>query len=202
MLLGGRKGHIAAIDCQNLSITREMQLNNSSTATTRQRINDITYLHNESLFAVAQTKYTYIYDNNGIEIHCLKRFDNVLKLQYLPYHFLLSSINANNYIKWLDVSTGEFVAGHNMSSANSGASNSSGCQILRQNPVNAVLLTGHNNGVVSMWSPNSSRALVSMLAHTAPLTDMAVDREGKYLTTAALDGYMKVRTPLRTTSSN
>lgn len=83
LLLAGRKGHVATMDWREGKLGCELQLNET--------VRDARWLHNNQFFAVAQKNYTYIYDHQGTEIHCLNKHIEPLFLEFLPYHFLLAS---------------------------------------------------------------------------------------------------------------
>jgi U3 small nucleolar RNA-associated protein 7 len=176
MLFSGAKGHVASMDCQRSSVGMELQL--------EEDIYDAQFLHNETFFATAQSKYTYIYDAKGVELHCMRRHERPFKLDFLPHHYLLTTVGHSGWVKWHDISVGEYVAGY--------STGHGPCRVLKHNPTNAVSHLGHSNGVVSLWSPASGKALVSMFCHKSPVTDLAIDKTGNYMCTAGLDGFMKV----------
>lgn len=176
LLFAGEKGHVALMDCQRMQLKMENQF--------QDKFYDVQFLHNEHLWAASQNKYTYIYDDKGTEIHCIKGLERTYKLDFLPYHFLLTAVGHSGWIKWQDVSMGEYVAGFQTGHGPA--------RVLKHNPTNAVSHVGHANGVVSLWSPAGGKALVSMFCHKSPVLDVAVDRSGKYMTTSGADGLMKI----------
>ncbi|OAA55925.1 small nucleolar ribonucleoprotein complex [Niveomyces insectorum RCEF 264] len=176
LLLAGRKGHVAAMDWRAGKLSCELQLGET--------VRDIRWLHNNQYFAVAQKKYTYIYDKDGVELHCLRKHLEVSHMEFLPYHFLLATMSLSGQLKYQDVSTGQLV---------SEIHTKTGTPVsLTQNPYNAILHAGHQNGTVTLWSPNSSQPLVKLLAHKGPVRALAVDREGRYMLSAGQDCRMSL----------
>ncbi|KAJ5645206.1 hypothetical protein N7507_011217 [Penicillium longicatenatum] len=176
LLLAGRKGHVATMDWRDGTLGCELNLNET--------VRDARWLHNNQFFAVAQKKYVYIYDHQGVELHCLSKHLEPLFLEFLPYHFLLASAQISGYLKYTDTSTGQTVAELPTRLGRPTA--------LCQNPSNAILHTGHQNGTVTLWSPNSQTALVKALVHRGPVRSMAIDRLGRYMVSTGQDQKMNI----------
>ncbi|XP_013190083.1 WD repeat-containing protein 46 [Amyelois transitella] len=176
LLLGGRKGHVAAFDWVTKKLHCEMNVMES--------IHDVSWLHVETMLAVAQKEWLYIYDNTGIELHCLKKMDKILRMEFLPYHFLLAAVNEYGFMSWLDISIGEIVGHYNNRLGRT--------SVMAQNPYNATICLGNSKGVVSLWSPKIKEPLAKILCHKTPLTAIAVDSRGMYMATSGVDRSMKV----------
>ncbi|KAL8984169.1 MAG: hypothetical protein Q9177_004774 [Variospora cf. flavescens] len=176
LLLAGRKGHVAAMDWRAGRLGCELQLGET--------VRDAKWLHNNQYFAVAQRKYVYIYDHAGVEIHCLQKHIDVNHMQFLPYHFLLATVGRAGYLKYTDTSTGATLTEIPTKLGTPTA--------MTQNPSNAILHLGHQNGTVTLWSPNSTTPLVKLLAHRGPVRSAAIDRSGHYMVSTGADLKMSV----------
>ncbi|KAG1718871.1 WD40-repeat-containing domain protein [Suillus paluster] len=174
----GSMGHVATFDWQTGTMHAELQL--------QETCRDITFLQDQSFFAVAQKKYVFIYDRDGVELHRLKAHIEPTRLEFLPYHWLLASVGNTGFLKYQDTSTGHIVAEHR---TKLGA-----CNTLAQNKHNAVLHLGHSNGVVSLWTPNLPHPAVQILAHLGPVVGLSVDQSsgGRFMATSGQDGVVKV----------
>lgn len=176
LLLGGRKGHVAAFDWITKRLHCEINV--------MEEVTDVSWLHIETIFAAAQKKWVYFYDNQGTEMHCVKRLFDVNLLEFLPYHFLLASASRQGFLSWLDVSVGELVGHYN--------SNLGDIRIMKQNPSNGVLCVGGGKGVVSLWSPKVREPLAKLLCHSTPISSLAINSTGQHLVTSGLDNTVKI----------
>ena len=50
------------------------------------------FLLDHSQYAVAQKKYVFIYDRDGVELHRLKSHIEPTCLEFLPFHWLLATV--------------------------------------------------------------------------------------------------------------
>uniref|UniRef100_A0A336MNP4 CSON003428 protein n=1 Tax=Culicoides sonorensis TaxID=179676 RepID=A0A336MNP4_CULSO len=176
LLIGGAKGHVASLDWVSKKLRCEMNV--------MEELTDISWLHNENMFAAAQKSYVHIYDNKGIQLHCVKRMNAVNFLEFLPYHFLLAAGNDEGYLSWLDISIGEIVSQFN--SKLGSVSN------MCQDKSTGVLFTGDAKGIVSLWSPSVKEQLAYVSCHSTPISALAVNPNGNTFMTSDINRSLKV----------
>lgn len=81
-------------------------------------------------------------------------------MEFLSYHFLLSTVSGNGLLSYHDVTNGKQVVAHRTKQGF--------CDTMALNPWNAVVNLGHASGIVSLWTPNMSEAVVKMQCHQGP----------------------------------
>ncbi|OCF72182.1 U3 small nucleolar RNA-associated protein 7 [Kwoniella mangroviensis CBS 8886] len=180
LAIASSKGHVATFDWQAGKLHSEIQLKES--------IRDIKFLHSQDFYAVAQKKYVFIYDQNGVELHKLKQHIDPTHMEFLPYHYLLATVGHAGYLKYHDTSTGVMLT---QIPSHLGSPHS-----MAQNPHSAIIHLGHANGTMTLWSPNMTTPHVKLLAHRGPVNGIAVDPSetsaGRYVATSGMDGVVKI----------
>ena len=181
VLLGGEKAaQLAGFDWQTGKLRFEMNLEEGEI------VHDVTWLQNETFFAAAQKKYVYVYDHAGREVHRLKQHSTAERLNFLPYHFLLTSTSRDGHLRYTDVSMGSLVA--DLPFYGTGACTAP----IAVNPRSGIINLGHANGTVTLWAPKMPAALVKILAHRGPVSAVAIDPTGQHMATAGIDGSLRV----------
>nr|XP_013180882.1 unnamed protein product [Papilio xuthus] len=150
----------------------------------KEKLYDMSYLHNEDYIAVAQESCLFIYNKQGVELHAVRENNKAYKLEFLPYHFLLVSACADGKLKYLDTTNGKMVSKIYIKDKE--------VSCLRQNKRSAIIYTGHKNGIVSLWSPNSESYLAKIMTHKNMVSGLEIDRTGTYLYTTGVDASVNV----------
>jgi len=101
-LLCGQKGHISVLDAQVPVVRSETHV--------EEHCRDACFLHDATFFAVAQRRYTHIYDGSGSEVHVMRDHKRPLAIDFLPHHFLLATVGEDGFLRYRDTSTGQLVA--------------------------------------------------------------------------------------------
>ncbi|KAE8537567.1 hypothetical protein D1P53_006274 [Cryptococcus gattii VGV] len=180
LAIASSRGHVATFDWQAGKLHSEIHL--------KETVRDIKFLHSEAYYAVAQKKYVFIYDQNGVELHKLKQHIDPTHMEFLPFHYLLSTVGNAGYLKYHDTSTGVMLT---QIPTRLGSPHS-----MAQNPHSAIIHLGHANGTMTLWSPNMTTPHVKLLAHRGPVNGIAVDPSehsaGSYVATSGMDGTVKL----------
>ncbi|KAI4840767.1 U3 small nucleolar RNA-associated protein 7 [Plasmodium brasilianum] len=174
LLTTGDKGHITLIDTQNLETLCELEV--------CETVRCNTILHNHKLFAVSQKKYMYIYDNTGLEVNCIKDILYTYQMEFLPYHFLLTSVGEFGELVYQDITMGNIITRKKTKRGP--------CSIMKQNKHDAIIYLGHSNGHVTLWSPNVDKCICDIYCHYTPISSIAVS--DNYLISASIDCTYKI----------
>lgn len=140
--------------------------------------------YNEQCWALAQKKYVCLYDKQGRQTQCFKSENGVYGLDYLPYHFLLTSVGESGYLRYRDLTHGEFAAVHKIKKHGI-------TRVIRHNPYNGVVNLGHSDGTITLWTPSMNKPVVDFFGHKAGVTALTPFNT-HYIASAGLDGYCRI----------
>ncbi|KAM0746842.1 BING4CT-domain-containing protein [Meredithblackwellia eburnea MCA 4105] len=178
LALVSQLGHLSLLDSFSRKLHTELHL--------RETCRAVKWLHDESFVAVAQKKWVYIYDKQGLEVHQMKDHLEVNRMEFVRWAWLLATVGNPGYLKYHDTSTGKMVAEHR---TKLGA-----CDTMALDSHSGVVNLGHKNGTVTLWTPSIPRSQVTLLAHLGPVTGIALDpsSQGYRMATSGLDGTVKI----------
>ncbi|TFK19018.1 WD repeat-containing protein 46 [Coprinopsis marcescibilis] len=164
---------------------------------------DVCFLQDQSFWAVAQRRNVFMYDKDGVEVHKLGKIVDPMRLEFLPWHWLLVAVTNTSHLIYTDTTTGSIVAQHSFTKSSASSVRLSPALSLAQNPHTAITYMGHTNGQVSLWTPNMSRPVVQVLAHLGGVSCVSVDPSdrggsgstntlGRYMATSGRDHKVKI----------
>lgn len=137
-----------------------------SNFSTYETVYDAKFCYNFQRLALANKNYVKLYDEKGTLTNTLSDHKYVTKLTYLPNHFLLVSASfENKLLSWYDISIGENITTHVLKKFNR--------TCLTHNPYNGVVVTGHDDSVVRLWTPSLNSPALSFVAdRNVPICDI------------------------------
>lgn len=179
LLLAGLRGHVANIQWKHFALQGETQL--------KDKVNDIRYLVDHSMYAVAQKKYVYMYTKEGAELHILSRMAHMDRLAYLPKHMLLvASSSVYSTMQYTDISTGQEVT----CKPPAIVKNPTSC--IAVNHANGVVGSTDMRGVIKFWSPAVPDPLLQLKGHNGAINDICFHENGRFFLTLGGDHKLKV----------
>ena len=86
---------------------------------------------------------------------------------------MLCCASQNNYLRYLDVSTGELVAEHKIENQF--------VNCMTKNQSNGIVAVGDNTGRVGFYSPNSAKPCAQIFVHKGNVQSVSITRNGNPL---------------------
>lgn len=178
MLLAGYRGHLAIIRMADKHLLSEVHLDNDI-------IMDAKFLHNCTMYAVARSREITLFDDRGIEVHNINR-PRPTFVDFLPHHWLLTSVCQGGQLHYLDISTGSLVA--QLQTPFTSPSS------LTHNPRDALVsVSSTTTGIVNLYSPNLvDKPVMSINCSNVGISRHCFSMTSPHMLVANTDGLLKI----------